>query len=149
MKTLVMAALALVLATATGCVRYVEFYTVSFRSKGGSELARGTISLSSALPTSGTVLGWYKLDMRQVQPSSKEIELFYQVFKGKDSGRVEWDIPKNTGSAPAKFDFMPTTYDNNVIARGSQMARGYWKGIWSCVLFTGVYEGGVMEISRK
>jgi len=149
LRTLLMAALALVLGASTGCVRYVEFYTVTFRSKNGQELAKGEIMLSRPLVADATSNGWYKLEMRHVLPVSKDIDEFYQLFKGKESGRMEWVVPRDWGARPAKFDFMPMSVDANVTASASQAAKGYWRGRWSFVLFSGIYEGGAIEISRK
>ena len=148
MKTLLVATLVLALALATGCVRFVEGYTVTFRSTTGVELAKGQIMLSSPLPATGTIRGWYKLEMRHVRASSKDIEAFYQLFKGKESGQVEWVVGR-VGTTASRFDFMPSSAEGSVIASATQMARGYWSGRWSYTVFTGEYSGGSIDIARK
>ncbi len=141
-------ALAVILACATGCVRYVQTYAVTFRSSAGAELAAGEINLSSPLPPSGEIRGWYKLQMRSPGLQTKDVQTFYQLFKGHESGRVDWTVPAQ-GRGPGKLDFMPSEADANVVVNLRQLARGYWGGRWSYVLFTGVYDGGACNISLK
>jgi hypothetical protein len=147
MRAAAAAALVLLVLAATGCVRYVETYSVSFRSRNGLELASGNIMLSSPLPASGTILGYYKIQLKNALPTTKDIELFNQLFKGRETGRVEW-VLGSMGATPSKFDFMPQNSDSNIIGKAMQVAKGYWRGRWSSVLFTGVYEGGEIDIAR-
>ncbi len=142
------AALALVLAGAPGCVRYVQTYALTFRSLSGVELAVGEVYLSSPLPADGEIRAWYKLQMRSPLVQSKDVQTFYQLFKGHESGRVDWSIPP-LARGPAKLEFMPTESDANVLATVRQLARGYWGGRWSSVLFTGTYDGGSCYLSLK
>jgi hypothetical protein len=142
------AAMALVLAGAPGCVRYVQTYALTFRSTAGVELAVGEVYLSSPLPADGEISGWYKLRMRSPLVQSKDVQTFYQLFKGHESGHVDWTIPAQS-RGPAKLDFMPNESDANVVGTVRQLARGYWGGRWSSVLFTGVYDGGTCYLSLK
>jgi hypothetical protein len=143
-------ALAVILASATGCKQYEEVYSVSFRTNNGAELAGGDITLSSPLPAAGMIHGWYTLQLKSVASSSKEVEIFYQLFHHKESGRVEWTVSApRMGVARSSFDFMPGFVDANIIARASPVLKGYWKGRWSYSVFSGSREGGGIEIRRR
>ncbi len=143
-------ALAAILASATGCKQYEEVYSVSFRTNSGAELAAGTITLPDPLPATGMIRGWYTLQMKSVPSSNKEVEIFYQLFHHKESGRVEWTVgAPRMGAAPSNFDFMPGYVDANIIAHASPVLKGYWKGRWSYSTFTGSREGGGLEIRRR
>ena len=150
MKPVLTACLAAILAVATGCKQYEEVYGISFRSANAMELANGTISLSGPLPASGTIRGWYKLQLKHVQSSSKEVEIFNQLFTGKESGRVEWLVgqPKS-GVTTSNFDFMPGSVDANIVAHAAPTIKGYWKGRWAYALFNGGREGGGFDVARK
>jgi hypothetical protein len=126
----------------------VETYGVTFRSKAGTELAVGEIMLSSALPDAGEVQGRYRLEFRQVLAKTPDVQTFFQLFGGHESGRVDWALGAN-GRGPAKLDFMPSAVDSNIVVSAYQRARGYWSGRWIYVTFTGSYDGGGVDISRK
>src|ERR1035441_6874010 len=85
-------ALVALLASSPGCKQYEEVYSVSFRNNRGVELAGGDITLSSPLPATGMIRGWYTLQIRSVPSGSKEVEIFYELFHHKESGRVEWTV---------------------------------------------------------
>jgi hypothetical protein len=150
MRAILAFALAVTLAMAWGCKQYEEVYAVSFRNGGGYELASGTIALSGPVPAAGLVRGRYRLEMRHVQSAGKETEVFYQLFNGKESGRVEWTVgaPKG-GVSSSTFDFMPGFSDSNIIAYATPTLKGRWRGRWSYALFTGGREGGSFEVARK
>ena len=123
---------------------------MSFRTKNGVELATGNISLTSPLPATGTMRGWYTLQLRNVQITSKEMEIFFQLFHGRESGSVEWTVgAPRMGSAPSSFDFMPGFVDSNIIAHASPVGRGAWRGRWSYSIFAGSREGGSFDVARK
>jgi hypothetical protein len=142
------ALVALAVSVGPGCVRYVQTYSLTFRSATGVELASGEVNLSSPLPAEGEIRGWYKLQMRSPLVQTKDTQTFFQLFKGHETGHVDWTIPAQA-RGPAKLDFMPTESDANVVGSVRQLARGYWGGKWSYVLFTGVYEGGSCSLSLK
>jgi hypothetical protein len=143
-------ALVAVAALAAGCRQYEEVYSVSFRNRSGAELAAGTIALTSPLPSAGTARGWYNLQLRNVQVTNKEMEIFYQLFHGRDSGSVEWTVgAPRMGSSPSSFDFMPGFVDANIVAHASPVARGVWRGRWSYSVFAGTREGGSFDVAKK
>ena len=149
MRSAPLAALALVLAIAAGCARPEEVYAISFRSNTGMDLAAGTIELPVALPTSGPTRGWYKLQLKHVQSANNEVKIFYQLFDGKESGRMEWTVgTPRSGTSASTFDFMPGFVDANIIAHASPTAKGYWRGRWSYSLFPGGHEGGSFNVSQ-
>lgn len=153
MKAILSLALVAILAVAAGCSRYEEVYSVSFRSIGGTELANGTLVLSSPLPASGTIRGHYRLQLKRVSSTGKEVEAFDQLFTGKETGQVEWTVSTSrSGTLSSGFDFMPGTVDANIVARASPTVKGYWKGRWTYSIFagfTGVHEGGGFDVARK
>jgi hypothetical protein len=140
--------LLLLSAGLTGCVRYVETYSVSFRARNGTELAAGEIDLSSPLPATGEIRAWYKLEMRPVLAPDHDMQAFFQAFKGSSSGRVAWTLGAVSGRDPATMDFNPST-DMDVVATVYQRARGYWGGSWKYNNYTGSYQGGSISISRR
>jgi hypothetical protein len=143
-------ALAAILATTTGCKQYEEVYSVSFRTNTSAELASGDITLTSPLPAAGMIRGWYTLQLKPVASSNKEVEIFYQLFHHKESGRVEWTVSApRMGTAQSSFDFMPGLVDANIVARASPVLKGFWKGRWSYSVFSGSREGGNIEIRRR
>jgi hypothetical protein len=149
-KAITAAALAVTLAIAAGCKQYEEVYAVSFRNGSGAELAAGTISLSGPVPAAGLIRGRYKLQLTHVQSTTKETEVFYQLFGGKESGRIEWTVgAQKAGVSSSTFDFMPGSADANVIAYAMPTLKGHWRGRWSYALFTSGREGGSFEVSRK
>jgi len=150
MKPVVAAALAAALALASGCAQYQEAYAVTFRSSSGLELASGTITLSSPLPTSGMTRGWYSLQLKRVPPANKETEAFFKLFTGKESGRVEWTVgAPRAGVSSCTFDFMPGFVDATIVAHASPTVKGHWRGRWAYALFPGGREGGSFEIGRR
>ena len=143
-------ALVALLASSPGCKQYEEVYSVWFRNNRGVELAGGDITLSSPLPATGMIRGWYTLQMRSVPSGSKEVEIFYELFHHKESGRVEWTVgAPRMGASQSSFDFMPGFVDANIVARASLVLRGYWKGRWFYSVFSGSREGGSIEIRRR
>jgi len=150
MRSILASAAVVVLAIAAGCRQYDEVYSVSFRSNTGAELAQGSISLTSPLPASGSIRGRYDLQMRTVPVNRKEIEIFYELFHGKESGGVDWTVrTPRMGVSPSSFDFMPGFVDANILANASPVARGHWRGRWSYSIFAGTMEGGSFEVVRK
>ncbi|HXQ80663.1 MAG TPA: hypothetical protein VN775_05090 [Opitutaceae bacterium] len=150
MKPLLALAAVAIVAIAAGCRQYEEVYSVTFRSNAGAELAGGSISLTKPLPASGSTRGWYNLQMRSVSVNKKEIEIFYQLFHGRESGVVDWTVENpRMGTSPSSLDFMPGFVDANIVARATPVARGYWRGRWSYSVFAGTREGGSFEIARK
>ena len=150
MKPVVAAALAAALALASGCAQYKEVYAVTFRSNTGLELASGTISLWDPLPTSGVTHGWYSLQLKRVPPGNKEAEIFFKLFTGKESGRVEWTVgAPRAGVSACTFDFMPGFVDATIVAHASPTVTAHWRGKWAYALFPGGREGGGFEIGRQ
>src|SRR5690349_13982131 len=66
-----------------GCAKSAEVYLVRFLSKSGDELASGTIAFEKALPTHGTMRGKYRLEMRQVARTQKEVDWFFRLFESR------------------------------------------------------------------
>ena len=150
MKATLAAALAATLAIAMGCKQYEEVYAISFRNSGGAELANGTITLSGPVPATGLIRGRYKLQLGHVLPTSKETEVFYKLFNGKESGRVEWTVgTPRAGVSSSTFDFMPGFADANIVANTVPTLKGRWRGRWSYAIFMGGREGGSFEVARK
>jgi|GEM_PF-3793968 len=150
MKAILAAASAAILAIAVGCKQYEEVYAISFRNSGGSELANGTITLSDPVPTTGLIRGRYKLQLKHVQSNSKETEVFYQLFSGKESGRVEWTVGMpRAGVSSSNFDFMPGFTNANIVANTIPTLKGRWRGRWSYAILMGGREGGSFEVARK
>ena len=91
-RALLGAAFSLVLSGFTGCVRYVETYSVTFRGRNGSEIASGEINLTSPLPKTGGIRAHYTLKFRPVSAPDRDMQAFFQAFKGNESGRVDWEV---------------------------------------------------------
>jgi len=150
MKPVLAVALAAALAAASGCARYDEVYDISFRNISGLELASGTVAISGPLPVIGMTRGWYKLQLRRVPTASKETEIFFQLFTGKESGRVEWTVgAPRAGVSSCTFDFMPGFVDATIVAHASPTVKGHWRGRWAYALFPGGREGGSFEVARE
>jgi hypothetical protein len=147
MKTILTAALVAVLCVAAGCARNEEIYSVSFRSVSGMELASGSISVEGPLPLVGLVRGRYKLQLNHVNPSTKEIAMFNELFNGKGSGRVEWTVGAPKSGTSSLFDFMPGFTDANIVARASPTGKGSWRGRWYYSASGGGHEGGGFSIA--
>jgi hypothetical protein len=147
MRIFPIAALAAVVSLAAGCTQNEDVYSVSFRSRGGQELAAGHIMLASPLPVAGTIRGRYDLQLRHVSSTSRDVTVFNQLFTGRESGRLEWTVsPPRMGVSPSYVDFMPGFVDANIVANASPTVKGYWRGRWSFSLTTGSGEGGGFDI---
>ena len=147
-RFLVGAALGLVLLGLTGCVRYVETYSVTFRSRTGLQLASGDIELTEPLPASGEIRAHFSLTMRSVLAPDRDMQAFFQTFKGSRSGRLDW-VLGTPGGVPSKIDFLPMAVEFDVVATVYQRARGYWSGRWRYNNLTGSYDGGAIDISKR
>lgn len=147
-RALLGAAFSLLLAGLGGCLRYVETYSLSFRGRNGAVLASGEIDLTSPLPATGSIRGHYTMKLRPILVPDRDMEAFFQTFKGNESGRLEWTLGA-PGRDPAKLDFIPTAVESDVVVTVYQRARGYWSGRWKYNNLTGSYDGGSVDISLR
>src|SRR5215207_3514968 len=104
-----------------GCAKSAEVYSVRFVSKSGDDLASGTITLERVLPTQGKTRGKYRLELRQVARTQKEVDWFFRLFEGRKEGEVEWTVDSSSGTAPPhRLNFMPGVADANVLASAGE-----------------------------
>jgi hypothetical protein len=134
----------------SGCARNAEVYSMRFASKSGEELASGTLSLRDPLPAEGKTHGKYRLELRQVARTQKEVDWFYRLFELKKKGEVEWTVdPKSTEDAPQRLNFMPGVADANIFASAGPSKDGVSRGTWAYSVLSGGADGGSFELAKK
>ena len=150
MRPILLLALTAMVSLLAGCNRHEDIYTIAFRSRSGQELATGFIMLTGAPAAAGTISGRYEVKSRHVSPTSHEIEMFYQLFNRRETGRTEWTVGSaRMGVSPSYFDFMPGAVDSNIVANALPTLSGRWRGRWSYATAAGGQEGGSFDVARK